>query len=530
MDRFFLVYTFVLLLTVGNNAFGQQPMLVEAWARTFGTDLPNEDYASSMAVAPNGDVVVTGTSQNADQKRRWTTLKYSRSGELLWERQIIVAPYLDDIGRKVAVGRDGSVYAIADVRIDYGMYLETCNVGVVKFDSNGVEQWRHEIGEGNGLNENVSAMAIDSTGNLLVIGVTIVSSGDLDIILTRFDQSGNVLWSTAYSEFDGGDVVRQIALSADGTCFAVGYSSRFDSASDALIIAFDAAGNKLWSETYNSPANDADAFVDVALDADGNVVAIGEARHYQFSNTDVMIFKYSQNGSRIWSTLIPGPGGGNIIRPQTLAVNSHREIIVAGLLPISGSSVWDSFVRKYSPNGTLAWSYTNSHLGQTGNGSLSDIDIDGYDNVYLARGMAPRSSPSPCGGLILKLDTMGELVWEKLYYQDLEHAYDSYLIDVDRYGRIVTAGLVSRFNGFDWHYDFLTLKLYQLLCGDVDGSGEVAIADAVFLVNYIFSGGPHPDPDSQADPDCTRVVNISDVVYLVNAIFQGGPGPCTSCQ
>lgn len=62
--------------------------------------------------------------------------------------------------------------------------------------------------------------------------------------------------------------------------------------------------------------------------------------------------------------------------------------------------------------------------------------------------------------------------------------------------------------------------------GDADGSGTVNISDAVYLINYIFSGGPAPAPLAAGDPDCSGAVNISDAVYLINYIFSGGPAPC----
>ena len=62
-------------------------------------------------------------------------------------------------------------------------------------------------------------------------------------------------------------------------------------------------------------------------------------------------------------------------------------------------------------------------------------------------------------------------------------------------------------------------------CGDADGSGHVTISDAVYLISYIFSGGPAPAPLLAGDADGSEIVSISDVVYLINYIFQGGPAP-----
>ncbi len=64
------------------------------------------------------------------------------------------------------------------------------------------------------------------------------------------------------------------------------------------------------------------------------------------------------------------------------------------------------------------------------------------------------------------------------------------------------------------------------LCGDCDGNGSVNVSDAVYIVNYVFKGGPAPEPLEAGDVDLGGSVNIGDAVYLVNYIFKGGPTPC----
>ncbi len=68
------------------------------------------------------------------------------------------------------------------------------------------------------------------------------------------------------------------------------------------------------------------------------------------------------------------------------------------------------------------------------------------------------------------------------------------------------------------------------LCGDADGSGIITISDAVYLIGYIFGGGPAPNPVLAGDADCNGIITISDAVYLINYIFAGGPAPCAACK
>jgi hypothetical protein len=70
------------------------------------------------------------------------------------------------------------------------------------------------------------------------------------------------------------------------------------------------------------------------------------------------------------------------------------------------------------------------------------------------------------------------------------------------------------------------------ICGDANGAGgdpAVDIDDIVYLINYVFGGGPAPDPIQSGDANCSGgdpSVDIDDIVYLINYVFGGGPSPC----
>jgi hypothetical protein len=64
------------------------------------------------------------------------------------------------------------------------------------------------------------------------------------------------------------------------------------------------------------------------------------------------------------------------------------------------------------------------------------------------------------------------------------------------------------------------------ICGDANRNGDVDIDDIVFIVNYIFSGGPAPEPLHIANTNCMESVDIDDIIFLVNYVFQAGPDPC----
>jgi len=68
------------------------------------------------------------------------------------------------------------------------------------------------------------------------------------------------------------------------------------------------------------------------------------------------------------------------------------------------------------------------------------------------------------------------------------------------------------------------------ICGDPNGDGEVTVADAVYLVIYLFKDGSPPECPpfpyaSCGDANGDDEVTVSDVVYLVIYLFKDGPPP-----
>ena len=67
--------------------------------------------------------------------------------------------------------------------------------------------------------------------------------------------------------------------------------------------------------------------------------------------------------------------------------------------------------------------------------------------------------------------------------------------------------------------------LLNSLSIDPNGDAQITIADVVYLVNYLFKGGPTPQPIQAGDANCDGRVTISDAVYLISYLFKGGPTP-----
>ena len=78
-------------------------------------------------------------------------------------------------------------------------------------------------------------------------------------------------------------------------------------------------------------------------------------------------------------------------------------------------------------------------------------------------------------------------------------------------------------NGYNPDDKTFNIKIGGVL-GDADGNGEVEIADALAVVNYILTNG-NPTGDfvfETANIVDDEVISIADAVAIVNIILNGG--------
>ena len=70
--------------------------------------------------------------------------------------------------------------------------------------------------------------------------------------------------------------------------------------------------------------------------------------------------------------------------------------------------------------------------------------------------------------------------------------------------------------------------------GDVNGDDVRNVSDAVYLLRYLFTGGPAPvpiaggrelAPGENGDVNGDGTVDPRDAIYLLTSLFTGGPAP-----
>jgi len=89
------------------------------------------------------------------------------------------------------------------------------------------------------------------------------------------------------------------------------------------------------------------------------------------------------------------------------------------------------------------------------------------------------------------------------------------------YSKIMMIPAVITTTSGSFNYSYAAFK-----CGDANYSGNVNLADIVYLVSYFFKSGFPPIPMQSGDANADGKLDLADVVYLVSYLFKHGPQPC----
>lgn len=261
-------------------------------------------------------------------------------------------------------------------------------------------------------------IANDNVGNVYISGkyemkanfsgTIIPQQGNHDIYVAKYNPAGALIWIRTAGGYDG-DYAR--ALACDGSDYvyiageiqgsnalikfpgsAITLTCRGNN--DAFFAKYDLNGNLLWANQAGGTGND--EAQSITYDNSGNVYVAGfYSNGAVFGTTpvngkggyDMFVAKYDNNGVFQWVRTGGGPGRDEA---KSIKCDAAGNVYVCGMYKngaVFGSQTltapgtyFNSFLAKYTSDGTLAWV-------KTGGGDYDDLawslTIDNSNKIYI---------------------------------------------------------------------------------------------------------------------------------------------------
>jgi len=553
------------------------------WVSRYNGPGNYQDYSRAVVVDKSGNVYVTGGSYGFGTSKDYATVKYYSNGDTAWVRRYNGPGSGIDEALAIAVDGSGNVFVTgysysSGTNYDYA---------TIKYKPNGDTAWVRRYNGPVSSSEEATSLAIDTSGNVYVTGYSYGSGTDFDYATIKYKPNGDTAWVRRYNgPGNGSDEAVAGAVDCSGNVYVTGYSNGSGTYDDYATIKYYPNGDTAWVRRYNGPGSSLDDATSIAVDGAGNVYVTGESANG--IGFDYATIKYKPNGDTAWVRRHNSLGNG-ISDAFALAVDGSGNVYVTGGSTGSGTD-YDYATIKYKPNGDTAWVRRYNGLGDTldlatavavdGSGivyvtgvSFGSGTLDDYATIKYSPKFRPDTlrfvAYSPVDLIVTDpvLDSIGinfNTIPGAFYdtTQDLNGDGDkddrvvipnpimgeymvrivpepggsgNYTLAVKLDGNEDRVMIVNAPCPGPGQVDTVFYNVPEYLHGDVNRDGKKSVSDVVFLINYLFKGGPAPDPVDLGDANfCEQnppvqpgQPTVADVVSLVNYLFKGGVAPCS---
>jgi len=377
-------------------------------------------------VRPRSSFSVTSVTTNSLSAVTYSSSASSSSDGLTGTYQLAN----NDYANGVATDSSGNVYVTGGTKggLDGNTSSGDTDLFVIKYNSSGTKQWTKQLGST--VRDSANGIAIDSSGNVYVTGVTFggldwnTSAGTNDLFVVKYNSSGTKQWTkqlgSASSDFANG-----VATDSSGNVYVAGATyggldgNTNAGNSDLFVVKYNSSGTKQWTKQLGT--GEYDEARGVATDLSGNVYVVGGTKGKlagasNSGRTDVFLIKYNSSGTKQWTKSL---GSNETDLANGVATDSSGNVYVTGVTykymdgnTSAGNS--DLFVVKYNSSGTKKWT---KQLGSSSRDHARGVVTDLSGNVYVTGdtygGLDNNTNAGSNDLFVVKYNSSGTKEWTK---------------------------------------------------------------------------------------------------------------------
>ena len=304
----------------------------------------------------------------------------------------------------------------------------THSATIGKLNIDGTLAWTRSLGGNTSGDEMIYAMACDSSGNVYAVGYcnnTSYTSGAIDILLCKYDTSGNLQWQRLLGNASGSpsETGYGIVIDSSDNIFLSAYGEHSVGTSNGAIIAkYNTSGTLQWNYNYADVWHRQYYNRGISLDSSGNIY-FGGQQYDIYGGSQGFVGKVNSSGTFQWMHTDQNSGSGSI-QGQDVAADSSGNVYLCGLqsreLIYGATGGEDWFLSKFNSSGVLQWTRIlggtpTANAAYSGNDAAYGVSITSTGDIVVGGHVKTNLSyvGSPRLYLVAKYNSSGALQFQR---------------------------------------------------------------------------------------------------------------------
>jgi uncharacterized delta-60 repeat protein len=295
-----------------------------------GSATGSEDDAVAIALDDAGNAVVAGVTKNDGTSNDLTLFKLGVACDTVWTRIWDGGANGSDRIYDMARSSDGSIYNTGRIDTDPSPAAED-DCFLAKVDNAGNQLWLKSYNSGFGNSDRGVLVKVSNSQDIYVAGRSLIGGVQHDLFLIKYNSQGVQQWVKTYGAGANIDAEpHDMALDAEGNVLICGIIRTLpDTNYNFITLKYSAAGTLVFEQAWGGAEDD--QAVAIATDPGGNVVVTGSSDQQPgpASNTDIIVLRYTPDGTLIWSQNLQGNSAADDT-PDDIATNAAWSIYLTG--------------------------------------------------------------------------------------------------------------------------------------------------------------------------------------------------------
>lgn len=242
-------------------------------------------------------------------------------------------------------------------------------------------------------------------GGFIIAGNTLPPGEDyMSVYLVKTDINGKVEWTSTYGNSRGIDSGSDVEQTSDGYLVLGTTENWGEGGNDMMLLKFNSSGEFQWRNTYGGPNDDGGSAM--LKTSDGGYLLLGQTVPSGGVGKSIFLVKVSADGIEQWRN---NYGGGNGADGSGIVQLDDGSFIITGYTTLGDD--FQVYLIRVSSSGNLIWEKNYGGADYDMGSSIAKTQ----DGNLLVSGYTASKGAGARDGYILKLDTDGNLIWDKTY-------------------------------------------------------------------------------------------------------------------